>query len=319
MPLNPNVKSILEELQKSDSRPIHFMTVHEARGSIRNPYSTVPVNSKLSGSEIVTTQTIKGPMGDIPIRVYTPPGKGPYPVLVYFHGGGWVLGSLDGVDTLCRRITQIAQVVVISVNYHLAPEHKFPKPVYEAYYVTKWIYDHANEFHGIPTCVAVGGDSAGGNIASAVTLISREKNELKLSAQLLIYPVMSCHLDSSSYNEFHSGYLLTRDAMEWFQRHYLGKPEDVNDPLASPLLCDDLHGLPQTYIVTAECDPVRDDGESYASRLQEAGLQATLRRYSGMIHDFMSFADSPWELDEAIEAIDETARAVRRLLHGEGG
>jgi acetyl esterase len=163
--------------------------------------------------------------------------------------------------------------------------------------------------------VAIGGDSAGANIAAAVTLMVRIDGQLKLCAQLLIYPVTSCRFETNSYDEFASGYLLTRDAMEWFRGHYLSKPEDADDPLASPLLSDDLSGLPQAYIVTAECDPVRDDGEKYAKRLQEAGIPVLLRRYDGMIHDFMSFADPPWELNEAVQAIDDTANAMKQLFH----
>ena len=290
----------------------------EARGPIKDPYSTSPINAKLAGSERVTTRTIDGPFGEIPIRIYTPVGEGPFPVLVYFHGGGWVLGSLDGVDTICRRITQISEAVVVSVSYHLAPEHKFPEPVHEAFFATKWVFDHAHEFQGDPDKLAIGGDSAGANLAAAVTIMARTSGQLKLCAQLLIYPVTSCRFESNSYDEFASGYLLTREAMEWFRGHYLSKSEDVNDPLASPLSCNDLSGLPQAYIVTAEYDPVRDDGEEYARRLQSAGVPVILRRYEGMVHDFMSFADPPWELDESVEAIDDTARAMKQLLHKGG-
>jgi acetyl esterase len=316
--LHPRVKAILEVMNRSISRPLHLMTPNEARGAMRDPYSTAPVNTKLAGNERVTTQTIAGPFGDIPTRIYTPAGDGPFPILVYFHGGGWVLGSLDGVDTICRRIAQIAEVVVISVSYHLAPEHKFPEPVHEAFFVTKWVFDHAHEFQGNPHQLAIGGDSAGANLAAAVTIMARTSDHPKLCTQLLFYPVTSCRFESRSFDEFSSGYLLTREAMEWFRGHYLSKPEDMDNPLASPLLCEDLSGLPPAYIVTAEYDPVRDDGEEYARRLQAAGVPVILRRYEGMIHDFMSFADPPWELDESVQAIDDTAKAVRQLLYGGG-
>lgn len=314
--LHPKVKFILEESARAGSNPIHLMTPQEARGTVRDPYSTKPVNTPLAGSEIVTTQTIIGPFGDIPIRIYTPSGDGPLPILVYFHGGGWVLGSLDGVNTICRRITQLAQAIVVSVSYRLAPEYKFPQPVHEALFATTWVFDHASDLGGDRNRLAIGGDSAGANLAAAATLLAKATGKPKLNAQLLIYPVMNCNFESSSFTEYATGYLLTRDAMEWFRGHYLSSSEDADDPLASPLLAKDVSGLPQAYVVTAECDPVRDDAEEYARRLEAAGVPVLLHRYEGMCHDFMSFADSPWELDESVQAIDDTALVMKRLLHG---
>ncbi|UHA72220.1 alpha/beta hydrolase [Paenibacillus sp. 481] len=317
MSLNPTFKAILAKLEALQSRPLHLLTPEEARGHAKDPYSTRPVNPKLAGAERVTTSTIEGPFGPIPVRIYTPAGTGPFPVLVYFHGGGWVLGSLDGVDTICRRMTQLAKVVVVSVCYRLAPEHPFPVPVQEAMYVTQWVAEQAHSLQGDLNRIAVGGDSAGGNLAAAVTLMAKEQGGPALAAQLLIYPATNCMLQSDAYDQFATGYLVTRHAMEWFQNHYLPKPEDALNPLASPLLCDDMQGLPPAYIVTAQCDPLRDDGEQYAQRLQEAGVSVTLQRYEGMIHDFMSFADPPWEMEEALAAIDETAVAFKRYIYND--
>jgi acetyl esterase len=306
--------SILES--SAASKPLHLMTVQEARGMLRDPYSTKPVNTTLAGNEIVTTLTINGPLGEIPIRIYAPNGDGPFPILVYFHGGGWVLGSLDGVDTICRRITHRAQAIVVSVNYHLAPEHKFPQPVYEALFATSWVFDHALELGGDHKRLAVGGDSAGANLAAAVTHLAKANGKPKLCAQLLIYPVMNCHFESTSFSEFATGHLLTRKAMEWFRSHYLSSSDEADNPLASPVLATDVSGLPEAYVVTAECDPLRDDAENYAKRLESAGVPVALRRYDGMCHDFMSFAENPWQSDEAVQAIDDTAQMMKSLLHG---
>lgn len=315
MELNPKIKSILNKINSKESRPLHLLSVQEARGQVKNPYSTTPVSPRLSGNERVTTQKIDGPFGEIPIRIYTPPDSGNFPILIYFHGGGWMLGSLNGVDTICRRITQKARVIVVSVCYHLAPEYKFPDPVYEALFVTQWVYKHAKDIQGDSTLLAIGGDSAGANLAAAVTLKLKQIKSPKLCAQLLIYPITDCRLQSESYKEYATGYLLTYDAMKWFCEHYLSSPEDINSPFASPLLSVDLSGLPPAYIVTAEFDPARSDGEQYANRLRTSGVPVILRRYEGMVHDFMSFADPPWEIKEAIEAIDDTAIGIRDLLY----
>lgn len=180
---------------------------------------------------------------------------------------------------------------------------------------TTWVFDHAPQLGGDRNRLAIGGDSVGANRAAAVTLVAKATGKPNLCAQLLINPVVNCHFESSSFSEFSNGYLLTRDAMEWFRSHYLSSVEDADNPLASPVLSADVSGLPQAYVVTAEHQPVRDDAEEYASRLEAAGVPVILRRYEGMCHDFMSFADFPRELGESVRVIDDTAQVMKRLLH----
>jgi acetyl esterase len=249
--------------------------------------------------------------GDIAVRCYTPAGTGPFPVHVYFHGGGWVIGDIETHDGVCRSLANAAACVVVSADYRLAPEHKFPVAVDDAFAATRWVAARAATLGVDGDRMAVGGDSAGGNLAAAVALLSRDRGGPPLALQVLVYPVTQHAFDTPSYQEHADGYLLTRSAMRWFWNHYLRRPEDGEEPLASPLLARSLHGLPPALVITAEHDPLRDEGEAYAARLREAGVPVTVTRYPGMIHGFLRMLNM---VDKARAARDEIAAALRKAF-----
>jgi acetyl esterase len=229
---------------------------------------------------------VPGPAGEIPIRVYTPAGDGPKPVIMYFHGGGWVIGDLDVCDNPVRRIANRTGAVVVSVDYRLAPEHTYPAAFDDCYAATAWVSEHAAELGGDPARIATCGDSAGGNLAAAVAIAARDRQGPPLAAQLLIYPVTDFNFTTGSYEENGDGYLLTKGSMQWFWAHYLGAQDLGKDPFACPARADNLVGLPPTFIATAEFDPLRDEGEAYAATLRAAGVHVTAKRYDGMLHGF---------------------------------
>lgn len=243
------------------------------------------------------------------IRVYRPK-VATSAALVYFHGGGWVIGSLDGSDGACRALANHGACVVISVDYRLAPETKFPGPVEDAYAAVKWVAVHAAALDLAPTKIAVGGSSAGGNLAAAAALVARERGGPRVAFQLLTVPVADLSYGARSHEEFAVGYGLTKADMEWYASHYLRTPEDADDPYASVARAD-LRGMPPAFVITAECDPLRDDGERYAENLRAAGVSATAKRYAGMFHGFMAF---PTQLPEAAEALDDAGAALRAAL-----
>ena len=261
--------------------------------------------------EAVADRTIPGPASDIPIRVYTPKGGSTLPVLVFFHGGGWVICDLDTHDGVCRALANAAGCIVVAVDYRLAPEHKFPAAADDAFAATEWVAEHAVEIGGDPSRVAVGGDSAGGNLAAVVAQMANDRGGPKLAFQLMVYPVTDYNFDTASYRENAEGYMLTTDAMKWFWTHYLPDAKAGLDPRASPLRADDLSGLPPALVITAEFDPLRDEGEAYAARLADAGVAAKSTRYDGMIHGFFSMSAL---LPQGRQAIDEAAAALREAF-----
>jgi acetyl esterase len=228
--------------------------------------------------------------------------------MVYFHGGGWVVCDLNTHDVVCRRIARRAGAVVVSVDYRLAPEHKFPAAVVDCYAAVVWVEANAVRLGIDPNRIAVGGDSAGGNLGAVISLKSRDENGPAIALQVMVYPVTDLSsFTTSSYQEFAAGYQLTKADMEWFRDHYLPSSEDALNPYASPLLARDLRGLPPALIITAECDPLRDEGEAYARRLTAAGVPVTCTRYEGMIHPFFSFSGA---IPQALDAIRQVADAV---------
>jgi acetyl esterase len=244
----------------------------------------------------------------MPVRLYTPPGRGPFPVLVYFHGGGWVIGNIAAYDPTCRALTNAAGCVVVSVEYRLAPEHKFPAAPEDCYAALQWVATNAAAINGEPARLAIGGDSAGGNLTAVVAQMARDRGGPPLVYQVLVYPVTDYNYNTASYRENADGYLLTRDAMGWFWNHYLRSQADGSNPLASPLRAPNLRGLPPALVLTAEFDPLRDEGEAYAARLQETGVPVTLKRYDGMIHGFFSLGTV---LDQGKQAMADAAAALR--------
>jgi acetyl esterase len=259
----------------------------------------------------VQNRTVPGPGGPIPIRLYRPVKKDTLPALVYFHGGGFVICNLDTHDRQCRALANASGCAVISVDYRLAPEHKYPAAVEDAYAATKYVAEHAAEFGVDPNRIAVGGDSAGGNLATVVSLLSRDRGGPRLKFQLLIYPMVDFYDQSPSMQHYSKDYFLTREGMDWFTESYLPNREAGLEPSASPTNATDLRGLPPAMVLTAECDPLRDQGETYARKLQGAGVAVELKRYEGMFHPFFQFGAI---LDTAKVAMKDAASAVREAL-----
>ena len=251
---------------------------------------------------------LAGPGGDLPVRIYIPFGKGPFPVVLYFHGGGWVIGGIESSDGLCRSLANASGCIVVSVDYRLAPEHPFPAAVDDAFYATLWAAENASSFGGDPSRIAVSGDSAGGNLAAVVAQIARDRGKPAIGFQLLIYPVTDGACDTPSYSENAEGYFLTRDAMQWFWNHYVPKEADRSQPYASPLRASNLAGLPAALVITAEFDPLRDEGERYAEGMRTAGTPVQLTRYDGMIHGFFAMSAI---IDQGRTAIQQSAAALR--------
>jgi acetyl esterase len=285
------------------------LSVAEARAQYE---ARIPLMAPSAAIGSVDQRTIAGPGGDLALRIYWPQGDGPFPLLVFFHGSGFVLCSLDTHDGMCRNLCAGAQCIVVSVDYRLAPEHKFPAGLDDCVFATRWVADHATELNGDPPRIAIGGDSAGGNMAAAAALQLRDEGGPALRGQLLIYPVTDYHTPGTpSYQENAEGYGLTRDTMLWFWDHYLNSPSDAANPLASPLRAPDLRGLPPALMVTAEYDPLRDEGELYAARLREAGTPAITSRWDGMNHGFFFWAG---RVDKAGEAMAESCRWLRQIF-----
>jgi acetyl esterase len=283
MPLDPHAKQMMDQFAASGMPPLDEMGVEGARQAI---LAMAQMGGEPAAVGSVTNRKIPGPGGDIPVRVYTPSGQPPFPVVVYFHGGGWVIGSLDSHDGTCRELANGAGSIVVSVDYRLAPESKFPAAAEDCYAATKWVADNAAAIGADARRIAVGGDSAGGNLAAVVSLMARDRGGPPLLFQVLVYPVTDVARDTRSYEENADGYFLTRKAMEWFWGHYLPRPDDGANAYASPLRAASLEGLPPAIVITAEFDPLRDEGEAYARKLEEAGVRARLIRYDGMIHGF---------------------------------
>ncbi len=263
----------------------------------------------------IEDRTIPGPKGPLRIRITAPEGPGPWPVLVYYHGGGWVIGSIETHDGLCRELTNAAGLMVVSVDYRLAPEHPFPAGVEDAYAVASWVAEHAAEIGADPRWVAVGGDSAGGNLATVTALKARDEGGPRLDFQLLLYPITDYDFETPSYRKNRKGYLLTRKEMVWFWYQYLATPEHCTQPYAAPLRAPDLTGLPPALIITAGYDPLRDEGEAYARRLEQAGVPVRLTRYPGMIHGFLRRTAL---LDQGRVALAEIADEIRRSYRKQG-
>ncbi len=233
----------------------------------------------------VEDQVVPGPSGNIPVRLYTPEGPGPFPVLMCFHGGlAW--GDLDTHAPLCRPLCHEAGCLVVDVDYRLAPEHQFPVGLEDCYAATCWMAAHAAAFRGDPARIAVSGDSGGGHLAAATALMIRDRGGPTLVFQLLLWPSMDFRLTTASWKDY-DGYLIFSEEFLIFREVYLPNEAEQLNPYAAPSLAPDLHGLPPALVITAECDPLRDGGEEYGQRLLEAGIPATVSRYEGMVHGFM--------------------------------
>jgi acetyl esterase len=278
------------------------------------------VKPRIPVAEVID-QSIEGPGESIPIRVYLPDGKGPFPVVVYFHGGGFSIGSIESHENISRSIAKVSSSMVISVGYRLAPENPFPAAFDDAYSAVQWAYANAVEYNGDPARLAVAGDSAGGNLAAAVCLKARDEDGPSIGLQILLYPTtVLTDMDFSSRRNF-SGYVLTEESGKNVLDHYLPNVAERSDPYASPLLAEDHSRLPPAYLMTASFDPLLDEGLLYAERLRVAGVPVTYRNYKGMLHGFLSFGDivsifPPLSglLKEPDYVYSDVAQAIRQWL-----
>jgi acetyl esterase len=307
MPLDPEAKAVLDVMAGApDVDPFSI-----APTVMREAFAAMSGEVEGPDVEKVEMKDVDGPAGTIPVRVYTPDGDGERPCLVYFHGGGFVVCDLDSHDVTCRELANGAGCLVVSVDYRLAPEAKFPAAPEDCYAATEWVAQHASELGIDVHRIAVGGDSAGGNLATAVALMCRERNGPTLTHQLLIYPVTDNRFDTISYKENGVGYFLSADMMRWFWHHYLESESDGDNPLASPLRAPDLSGLPSATLLTAQYDPLRDEGRAYAERLQAAGVQTTHMEYPGVFHGFFGMTS---QIPRARQAVDEACTELRKAF-----
>jgi acetyl esterase len=307
MPLHPQARAMLDQLAAAGSVDLTALpptVVREVFANLSPPGSPEPV------AEVVE-RALPGPAGEIPVRVYRPAAGGRLPAVAYFHGGGFVVGSLDTHDGTCRALANRSGCLVVSVDYRLAPEHRFPAAPEDCYAALRFLAERGDEIGADPGRLAVAGDSAGGNLAAVTALLARERRGPELRFQLLVYPVTNHRFDTDSYRENGEGYLLTEPLMRWFWGHYLERPEEGEQPIASPLREKDLRGLPPALVITAEYDPLRDEGEAYAARLREAEVPTALRRYPGQIHGFFSMFEL---LDDGRVALEAASAALRQAL-----
>lgn len=308
MPLDPQFQALMANV--SAMPPLRTLTPEHLRAIVRQYADVMP---KLDVPLQINDRSITGPCGALPIRIYTPQGKGPFPVLVYFHGGGWVVGDLETQDVICRGISFSATCIVVSVDYRLAPEHKFPAAADDAYAATRWVAANAVEFNGDPQRLAVGGDSAGAILAGGVALRIREEGGPALRGQVLFYGSMDYELSgerTGSLLEFAEGPLLSTDDIEFYWSHYLRNFDtDLKNPYAAPLRATHHRNLPAAFVGTAECDPTRDSAEAYAAKLKEAGVAVEMHRYIGMPHGFVSWLGL---VDGAQQAVDDASAWLKK-------
>jgi acetyl esterase len=308
--LHPTIAAILKKGAK-DSAPRTSPRI-SPRTPVQVRQEKNPALKRLTESPEQTADVkeiaIPGVAGEIPVRIYTPHGFAPFPALVYFHGGGFVIGSLDTHDSICRALANGVECIVVSVDYRLAPENEFPAAVEDAFAAVQWVAGNATSIQVDSSRIAVGGDSAGGNLATVVTLLARKKGGLDIKYQLLVCPSTNySSFETDSYRDYAQGFLLSKKTMEWFRDLYLPQERDRRNPHASPLLAEDLSGLPPALIITAEFDILRDEGEAYASRLRKAGVAVRYSCYPGMIHLFWGMRG----IDRSENGIDEAVSALR--------
>lgn len=307
MPIDPLFKPLLDMPAMQLAPPPPGVTAAMLRQVLReipNPAIPPPIRD-------VRNITVPGPAGPLPVRLYYPSSARGLPLILFYHGGGFVLCDLDTHDALCRALANESGAAVASVDYRLAPETRFPGPLEDCYAALSALAKDGASYGIDPTRLAVCGDSAGGNLAAGAALLARERGGPPLRHQALLYPVLDAACDSDSMHELSVGYMLSRAVMQWYWSCYLADPAEAANPLASPLRAASVAGLPSTTLVTAEFDPLRDEGERYVERLRDAGVPVTGRRYLGMIH---GFASMPHITDVANHAVADAARDLARSL-----
>ncbi|MGH8505932.1 MAG: alpha/beta hydrolase [Stenotrophobium sp.] len=303
MPADPQTQAILQALAQMPAMDYSTLTAPVLRAAM----AAMSPPAKGDAVAAIENREISGAGGPLKLRLYRPAGAGPFPVTMFFHGGGFVICDLDSHDNICSSLANRAGSLVVSVDYRRAPEAPFPAAVEDAVAATRWAHLHAEEIGGDASRIAVAGDSAGGNLAAVTAQLTRDGGP-ELCHQLLLYPVTDCAMNTASYREFGEGHYLTAEMMRWFLRQYLQDPARADDPRASPLRQHKLAGLPDATVFTAECDPLRDEGEAYARALLAAGNAVHLQRWPGQIHGFISMTGV---LDSAQQALDAAAAALR--------
>lgn len=299
MPLHPDAQQNLDERAALGARNVQELSVAEGRAQSLRLAATAPRERV----PLIREFEIADAYGTIPLRLYYPNEDKILPIIVFFHGGGWVLGNLETDDAVCRQWANGVQALVVSVNYHHAPEDKFPAAAEDAYTATRWVSEHAAEIGGDASRLAVAGKSAGGNLAAATTLMARDRGVPPIAFQLLWVPVLDHNLETRSYHDNAEGYGLTRADMTWFWNQYLAHPSDGENPYASPLRAKDLSKLPPAFVVIAQYDPLRDEAVAYAEKLRAAGVAVESRCFEGMIHGFVG-----------TQALEDAMRELRRAL-----
>ena len=308
MPLDPQAQAVIDTVSSLGLPAVWEVTPEQAR-------INAAARPRPAGPEVgaILNMSVPGPDGNVRVRIYTPEGQGPFPVLVWYHGGGWVVGDLESADPTARHLCKGAECVVVSVDYRLSPETKFPGPAEDCYAATVWAAKNAASIGGDASRLAVGGDSAGGNLAAAISLMAADRGGPDIVHQLLVYPVTERNYETPSYSQNAEGFLLARDAMIWYWDAYLADAADAANPYAAPMKAENLAGQPSALVITAEYDPLRDEGEAYGRRLQEAGVETTISRYEGMIHGFFGMVGV---MDKSGQVMEEATSALRAAFAG---
>ena len=323
MPVDSQIQSILDQFKKFSPQPIENLSPDAARNNptLKNAVEEMAAESMANRLKNII-KPMPEPVGSIkhlmiptreePVlaRIFTPSGEGPFPVIVYFHGGGWVIASLDIYEASCRALCNTTDSIVVSVAYRLAPENKYPAAVNDAYQATQWVLNNASVFNGKSSQVTVCGESAGGNLAAVTCLKASNENGIMPVAQILIYPVTDARMQTSSMRDFTDTLPLYNKMMPWFWNHYLENENQKNEMYVSPLLAESLKDLPPAFIVTAEYDPLRDEGEAYAERLAKDGVNVKAKRYEGMVHEFFGLAGA---VDTAKIALDDLVQWLENI------
>ncbi len=318
-PADPQMQAVLHELRALEPKPIATLSAEDAREQPTPADAVKRLLKKQNRSTDpapvadVDDRKIPGKDAQIPVRIYTPNGQGPFPVIVYYHGGGWVIATNDVYDSSARALTNAADAVLISVEYRKGPEHRFPAAHEDAYAAYLWALAHAAEINGDPKRVAVAGESAGGNLAAGVALLARERGQQLPVHQLLVYPVAGHDFTTPSYQENADAMPLNKAAMPWFFEKYLNNPADAKNPLISLVQAKDLRGLPPATVITAEIDPLRSEGKRYAERLREAGVPVTYKNYEGVTHEFFGMGAV---VDKAKQAVALAGSELKDSFNG---
>lgn len=305
MTLHPALRELIDDKLANTTAPQWRLPIEEVRASFRALWSPSMTGAPVEVAS-VEDRTLDTHAGAVPVRVFTPEADGPVPIMMYFHGGGYVKGGLDETDAFCRRLARTTGNVILSVDYRLTPEHPYPAALDDAYACSLWAYQNAGTLGGTQDSFSVCGESAGGNLAAVICLLARSDEEIEISRQILLQPVVDFTLSFPSIGMPASECLVPREDLAWYYEEYYSG--DTRDFRVSPIFADDLSGLPPALIITAEHDTLRDEGKAYADRLRASGVPAQYSCYSGMIHGFLQMAGL---VDEAQQAIDEISRFAR--------